>query len=255
MLPEHRKQRADDSGAFVKTVLILVLSTEKDWYGRLAETSRATWDAEEVEGVETVFYFGRSTKPDTDKFLFTDIEDEFHNMGRKTLVAFEYALHHRAFDYIFRANASLYVHKPGLLAYCQDKPETNLALGVCAQGKDSLFLWGPAYMLSRDVVQKVVENKELWNHADMDDVAVSDLLHAINVPLDNRGSMASIALSGNGYEFVYYEGGDGGGATMKELSDLPTRLPDQFAFRVKDDSNRDNDVRLMKELHAVFSNV
>lgn len=240
----------------MKRVLILVLSTDKDWYGRLAETSRATWDAKEVEGIETLFYFARSTKPSTDKVLYTDVEDDFFNMGRKTLIAFEYALHHREFDYVFRANASLYVNKAGLLQYVQDKPITGLALGVIAagshEGEQFPFLWGPSYLLSRDVVARVVANSDLWNHRMMDDLAISHLLRAIEVPLDNKGSMASVALTDGGYEFVYYENGAGGGATMKELSELPNRLPEQFAFRVKDDSNRENDVRLMKELHAVF---
>lgn len=234
-------------------VLILVLSTEKDWYGRLAETSQATWDSVEVEGVETIFYFGRSDKPSTDKILYTDVEDDFHNMGRKTLAAFEYALAHREFDYVFRANASLYVDKAGLAKYCLDKPEQDLALGVLAPAENNThFLWGPSYLLSRDVVQKVTDNKEQWDHNVMDDVAISRLLNSIKVPLDNRGSMASIALKNGGYEFTYYENSASGGAFMTALGDLPQRLPYQFAFRVKDDSNRENDIRLMTELHEVF---
>lgn len=40
---------------------------------------------------------------------------------------------------------------------------------------------------------------------------------------------------------------------MPDLDGLRRRLPEQFAFRVKDDANRENDVRLMKELHEVFN--
>lgn len=241
----------------MKRVLILVLSTEKDFYARLAETSRATWDAEEVEGVETIFYFGRSAKESTDKFFYTDAPDGFFDMGRKTLAAFDYALKHREFDYIFRANASLYVEKDGLFRYVQDKPEKNLALGVVAEcgefeGEKFNYLWGPSYLLSRDVVQKVVENAGKWDHRLMDDNAISRLLTAIGVPLDNRGSMASVALRNNGYEFTYYENGQGGFVSMPDLEGLRRRLPNQWCFRVKDDANRENDIRLMKELHAAF---
>lgn len=238
----------------MKRVLILVLSTEKDWYGRLAETSQATWDSVEVDGVETIFYFGRSDKPSTDKILYTTAGDDFFDMGRKTLCAFEYALANREFDYVFRGNASIYIDKPGLLRYVQDKPETNLALGVLAPGNnDTLFLWGPSYLLSRDVVQKVVQNKDQWNHATMDDVSISSLLNSLNVPLDNRASMASIALTGDGYEFVYYENGASGGCSMKDLRQIHEMLPNQFCFRVKCDSDRETDIRLMKELHRVFT--
>lgn len=241
----------------MKKVLILVLSTDKQWYGRLAETSQATWDSVDVLGVETIFYFAKSNQPSTDKILFTDSDDDFWSMGKKTLAAFDYALANRQFDYIFRANASLYVNKPGLLRYAQDKPETGLALGVLApgshNGKQFLFMWGPGYMLSRNIVQLVCDNRELWDHTVTDDNAISLLLRALDVPLDNRGSMASIALKNGGYEFTYYENGAGGGAFMMDLADLPDRLPGQFAFRVKDDANRNNDIQLMRELHAALS--
>lgn len=241
----------------MKRILILVLSTDKDWYGRLAETSQQTWDAKDVEGVETIFYFGRSDKPSTEKVLYTDVEDDFYNMGRKTLAAFEWALSHRTFDYVFRANASLYVDKAGLAKYCLDKPEHNLALGVVAEcgefeGEKFPFMWGPSYLLSRNVVEKVVRQKDYWEHRMMDDLALSYLLRDLGIPLDNRASMASVAMNKGWYEFVYYENGAGGGATLYSLSELKERLPGQFAFRVKDDANRENDVRLMKELHEVF---
>lgn len=236
----------------MKRVLILVLSTDKPPYDKLYEASRQTWDSHEVDGVKTIFYFARSSRSGLrkeGKCLYTDSDDDFFSMGKKTLFAFEWALANREFDYIFRANASLYIDKAGLAKYCLDKPEHNLALGVIAPGP---FLWGPSYMLSRDVVQKVVENKDQWDHTKMDDVAISRLLQDVGIPLDNRGSMASVALKNGGYEFTYYENGSGGGAFMADLADLPRRLPDQFAFRVKDDANRENDVRLMKELHEVF---
>lgn len=241
----------------MKRVLIFVLSTDKPPYGRLAETSRETWDAVDVDGVETVFYFARSDKPSTDKVLYTASDDDFYGMGRKTLCAFEWALANRSFDYIFRANASLFINKPGLLNYVQEQPATGLALGVVAdcgqyEGERFSFLWGPSYLLSRDVVEKVVANQAFWDHRLMDDNAISRLLTSLNIPLDNRGSMASVAMKDGGYEFVYYENGASGGATLASLTELRERLPGQFCFRVKDDANRENDLRLMRELDEVF---
>lgn len=237
-----------------------MLSTDKPPYGRLAQTSRETWDAKDVEGVETIFYFAHSDKPSTFKMLYASSDDDFYSMGKKTLCAFEDALAYRKFDYIFRANASLFVNKPGLLRYVQNKPETGLALGVVAncghfEGERYSFLWGPSFLLSRDVVEKIVANQAFWDHRLMDDNAISRLLTQLEVPLDNRGSMASVALKNGGYEFIYYENGVAGGVTMQSLSDLREWLPNQFAFRVKTDSDREIDIRLMKELNAVFANV
>jgi hypothetical protein len=241
----------------MKRVLILVLSTEKEFYGKLCDASLLTWDSEAIEGVETIFYFGTTERSGGGRILCCETPDGFFDMGRKTLAAFEWALANREFNYVFRANASLYVDKPGLLRYVQEKPETCVALGVVAEcgefeGETFPFMWGPSYLLSRDVVEKVVEHKDDWNHRMMDDNAISYLLREIGIPLDNRASMASIALKEVGYEFVYYENGAGGGATMQSLSELRERLPGQFAFRVKCDADREIDIRLMKELHEVF---
>jgi hypothetical protein len=178
-------------------------------------------------------------------------------MGRKTLSAFDYALKNREFDFVFRANASLYVDKAGLLRYVQDKPTENLALGVvadCGLFKDERFpfLWGPSYMLSRDVVQKVVDNADKWEHSIMEDVAISRVLRDIDIPLDRRASMASITLRNGAYELTYYEHGAGGFVSMSDLNDVRRRLPDQFAFRVKCDEDRTVDLRLMHELKEAF---
>lgn len=241
-----------------KRVLILVLSTDKDFYGRLAETSRETWDAADIEGVETIFYFAANPDKEGDyKTLYTASPDGFFDMGRKTLCAFEYALANREWDYLFRANASLYVNKPGLLRYVQNQPETGLALGVVAdcgqfEGERYSFLWGPSYLLSRDVVEKVVANQDKWDHRLMDDNAISRLLTQLQIPLDNRGSMASVAIKGEYYELVYYENGASGGATLNSLAELKERLPNQWCFRVKCDADRSQDLRLMRELDGVF---
>jgi hypothetical protein len=245
----------------MKRVLILVLSTDKDFYGNLYRASTETWDNKEIEGVETVFYFARycalPIDPSDPKVLRVDCGDDFFDMGRKTVGAFEWALHYRAFDYIFRANASLFINKPGLLKYVRDKPKTDLALGVVAdcgqfEGERFSYLWGPSYLLSRDVVEKIVANQAFWDHRLMDDNAISRLLTQLGIPLDNRGSMASLAKNERGYEFVYYENGVSGGVTMQSLSQLREWLPNQFAFRCKCDSDREIDIRLMKELHAIF---
>lgn len=251
-----------------KRVLILVLSTDKPPYGGLFRTSVDTWDSQEVEGVETLFYFARpdfnpayhiaATEQQNGKALFTSSDDDFWSMGKKTLAAFEYALVQREFDFIFRANASLYCDKAGLLNYAQDKPTGNLALGVVAdcgvsKGERFSFLWGPGFMLSRDVVQKLVANQAYWDHTLTDDNAISRLLTQLEIPLDNRGSMASVAKSERGYEFVYYENGVSGGASMQSLDTLREQLPGQFCFRVKCDADRSQDLRLMRELQEVFA--
>ena len=50
----------------MKKVLILVLSCETPPYNKMVDTSKSTWDSIEVDGVETIYYFGNHNDKRTD---------------------------------------------------------------------------------------------------------------------------------------------------------------------------------------------
>jgi len=246
----------------MKKVLILILSIEREHYKKLLQTSLETWDLLDCEGVETVFYCGESSKPSSRKILYTPVKEDFFNMGYKHLEAFDHALKKREFDFIFSVGASMYVHKPGLLEYVQDKPTENLALGLVTNtefgGEKFNYMWGGGgYLLSKDVVQKIVDNRMLWNHKMMEDQAVSYLLNQLDVIMNNEGYSASISIQYNHYSFITYADGMNGGCMISDLKMIKDtkQLKGQFAFRVKDDANRANDLRLMNELFKALNDV
>lgn len=237
----------------MKKVLIMVMSSDKQPWKPLGEASMKTWDTIHVNGVETVFYAGCPKNggiSGSSEQLYLLEPDTLTNGGKITVHAFEWALQRKDFDYILRVNASTFVNKKLVFDYVQDKPETNLYMGVGAPyslpQKDFLYAWGPHYLLSKDVVQLIVDNKDKWNHGLMDDVALGLLMNDLGIPLNNKGSMASIDAKNK--TFLSYNNNDSGGGSYTDLSEL-AHLP---LIRVKQDYDRTEDIRLMHELFNVI---
>lgn len=246
----------------MKRVLLLILSSEDRYWGDDYRASLATWDSIEVDGVETIYYFGKSYKQNTNKNIYTDTIDGFWNLGYRTVEAFDWALKNKEFDYIFRANSSMYINKEKLARYAQFQHAENLALGVLAPttyaGRNFLFMWGGSgYLLSRDVIEKIVLNRMKWNNRMMEDVALTDLLNKIDITPLGDGSACSMDKKNGEYTFIAYSKGFGGGATLKDLQEINTNevLKNQFCIRVKCDHDRGQDVVLMNELFKAYADV
>lgn len=243
----------------MKTALILVLSMDQGYYRSLAYAGKSTWDSVPQEGLETVFCFGDeglTTKPEYDeskKNLFTGTGEGLTAIGYKNIAAFEWALKNKQFDYIIRVNASTYVNKRLVHEFIQDLPDENLYMGVGApymyQEQEFFFAWGPCYVLSRDVVEDIVKNKNMWNHGMMDDVALGWLMNDLDVTLNNKGSLASIDIAQYSnperYFVISYNCG-GIGGQFDSIADIAKlKLP---FIRVKTDWDRSKDLELMNSL-------
>lgn len=236
----------------MKKALILVLSHHDHPYGRLMNTSRNTWDSVQVPGVETIFYLGcHEGIQSHDNILYTNIEDSFFNMGHKTLLAFEHALEHTDFDYIARVNSSCYVHKQNLIDHCQELPDKNLFKGLVGDSGHGKYMWGGGYyILSRDVIQKVVDNKHLWDHSKMEDFALSAVCQQLGIPLTEGGKQATIHQDGRHYDCIMYN--DGMGFTRQESLGI-LKGTKHFFFRIKQDRDRTLDWDIMMKLHQTFT--
>ncbi len=84
--------------------LILVLSCQKKPYDTMVETSLNTWDSINVDGLETLFYYGEPVKDNTDKHIYFPVKEGLDTMGRKDIEAFEWVLKNNDFDFIYKVN-------------------------------------------------------------------------------------------------------------------------------------------------------
>jgi len=228
-------------------VLIAVISTRTPPYGEMIHTSKATWDSVDVPSVETIFYVGEPASPLEDRVIGVPMPEGYRTMGYKNLLAWQWMLHNLEFDFMARVNASCYVHKARLLAHCQTLTPENYLAGSIYQGdeKRATWLWGGhQFLMSRDVVQAFVDHPEVWNHSEMDDVALSHAATALGVPFVHGDHACAIDPVGEGWRVVSTNGNNFEFTDWMAVQMLDT----QHFFRCKIDLRRHEDAIVMREL-------
>jgi len=158
-------------------ILIIVLShNDNGTYSKFYEAQKNTWDSINVEGVETYYLFGNhNTDEIVDKNILVNVGESFENAGHKTLKSF-ILLKDMDYQYIFRTNSSSYVDKKMLLDFISDKPTEKYYSGYIGNHNGIIFSSGSGFFLSRDLVSLLIENADKWDHNNIDDVAIGDLL-------------------------------------------------------------------------------
>jgi hypothetical protein len=151
--------------------------------------------------------------------------DGYFNIGRKTLKMFEY-VKDMNFDYIFRTNSSSYVIQERLLEFLKDKPRENFYCGIINTNVPNIiYASGCGYFLSRDLVDKILENKNSWNHNEVDDVSLGLLLSKLNVPIYNGAKRFDM--------------------TSTDITNA--NIDNHYHFRCKMDDRKD-DILIMKQI-------
>jgi hypothetical protein len=224
-------------------ILVLVISCQNEPYKKMMETSLSTWDSIEVDGVETVFYCGEPVKENTDKIIYFPISESLATMGTKTLMAYEWALKNKKFDYIARVNSSCYVNKKELIKYCQTLPKHKVFAGLIVDSKPQWVWGGGNYIISKDVIEEIIDHKYLWDHSLMEDMAASMVVSKLNIPF-TPGKACSIEKKPYNWFCLSYQGES---VEFTDFSDL--KKIDQFFYRVKQDDDRTRDEYIMKQLY------
>ncbi len=224
-----------------KNVIILVLSHYKEPYVMLENCIKQTWVKHNPDNVNVIFYHGGVEEEVTDDKIITNYSEGLHNIGYKTIRAFEILLQNNNFDYIFRTNSSSYINIERLVEYLDDKPLDNFYHGMIGHHGDINFASGCGYFISKDVVEKVVENKDNWPHQIIDDVAIAFLLRSIGIypTLAPRLDIDSII------DDDYYVMG-------KKLE--KSLIDKNFHFRCKTNGDRTGEIKIMNKLKNKFLN-
>lgn len=233
----------------MKRVLILVLSSRREPWGDIMDASMKTWDAEPHPQTRTLYYCaghnGNSLQHESVRY--STMEDSLENVSPRTIEAFEWALESDDWDYIARPNTPCYVHKANLARHIDALPETGVLRGAWTGGEGG-FLWGGGqFILSRDVVQAMVENKGGWANKLMDDEAITRCAKGLGIDLNQGAQFCSIDDRLDGSWSCMCYGGDVEPFTFTDFADLK-KAEGHFFFRTKQDHNRRLDEKLMYEL-------
>ena len=227
----------------MKKVLILVLSCDLPPYRKMIQTSQETWDSIYCEGVETIYITGESMRNSGLREVNLPIRESLYSMGEKAIQSFEYVLKNRDFDYVARVNSSCYVDKKELIKFVQTLPDKDLFM--CAEVVDTPHWgWGGyQFIYSKDVIQKVVDNKQFWNHGVMEDKSVSMLIDRIGIPYTQIKKSCSINKQDNGWLAISCENIN---FSFENFEDV--KQYGNIFYRVKTDSDRNIDEFIMNEL-------
>lgn len=227
----------------MKRVLILVLSCDLPPYRKMIETSQATWDSFEVENVEVIYITGESKQNSGSKEVNLPIKESLYSMGEKALQSFEYVLKNKEFDYLARVNSSCYVDKKELIKFIQTLPDKDLFM--CAEVTDTpRWSWGGyQFIYSKDVIQKIVNNKQFWNHGVMEDKSVSMLIDKIGIPYTQIKKSCSINKQDPGWLALSCENDNFYFHNFDEVKNYGN-----IFYRVKQDGQRELDEYIMNEL-------
>jgi len=215
-------------------VLILVLTAKSGDFPMLEETARNTWGSIKNEDIEIFYYHGASPKDEiVGDTIYSTSPEGYHNVGKKTLTAFE-LLKNKEFDYLFRTNTSSYIVQENLLKFLENKPRQNYYSGIQGSQYNIDYCSGSGYLISRDVFEKVIQYKKFWNHQLIDDVAIGNLIKSFNVKISEGATRLNI----HDLERPY------------ELCDLKNHYHIRCAWH----RDRNVDVFHMKNIHKLLNN-
>ena len=165
--------------------------------------------------------------------ICTNVPDLYSLIGAKTLDAFDASILEFDFDYIFRTNVSSYLDIEGLLRFVSSKPRNNFYAGAIGNYQGIDFASGCGYFISRDLVSKVLSNRDLWDHNLIDDVSLGKLLTEeleVNIQEVKRIDLNPAEMD------------------LEQIRDNPLSV---FHYRCKA-PNPDVTIQIMKTLHKLF---
>jgi hypothetical protein len=230
-----------------KVVILVMCSSTLPVYKDLKNGIKETWFNHRNDDVEVIFYSDNVNYQDKKNYpilegndLILPCEDGVHNCGVKTILALDWISKNYEYDYIYRSNLGAYVNINNLLSFLSDKPKDKFYCGIF--GFDNFYLnrpvkfvSGSGYFLSKDLVDLILNNKDLWNHRAIDDVALGDFMEKFNINVNESARRINIC-SGK----IDYNIGD------KFVETIPDS--ELYHFRLRSD-NRDEDLKNMKEIH------
>lgn len=185
-----------------KKVIIMVMSSNQPTFQTLENTIKETWYNLKNDDVEIIFYKENNTYVTNNVVyehpnLYLPCSDGYYSCGQKTLLALEWVQKNYEFDYIYRSNLGAFINVKNLINFLEDKPKEKFYCGILGinnflLGEEIRFASGSGFFLSKDVVEIVLNSKNLWNHNVIDDVALGYVLLKFNIKVDERALRKNI---------------------------------------------------------------
>ena len=160
----------------------------------------------------------------------------YFTLGRRYMGLYKWFLAQKEFNFLFTTNTSSYINQKKLIDVIQSFNESDLVYAgfLIPEFGENQFVSGAGKLLSRKVVEIIVNNSASYKHSYLEDV---DLGHFLR-----EKRIAPIKLSR--FEI----------RNPKEVSEIPEdRLREEFHYRCKSFERPRKDADIMLELHERIS--
>ena len=263
-----------------KRILILVLGCDNEFFtGQFNDSVIQTYashlkdasnfqDASNLQdNVDIIYYYGNPWEPTKlidSTHLRVQCYDSLESTFRKTVLALDWCLRNKEFDFLIRANTSTYLNVP-LLSYFIDKYARqdvlygsdlySLTEGYAPRPLD-IFARGNCMVMSRSIVEIITkESTQLMYLEKVDDMMIGNLL---NYHFMSRGEDYLDHLCG--LTHGWYKAVDVQVENGHQLSTYRSPKDDSLyrslmSCQVKSYIDRSLEPDHYKELHAIYSSI
>lgn len=163
----NTKSGARASGQKKPAILVGICSCRK--YKDKRQSIRETWLSKKVDGVTSLFFVGGTGKLDSDEdedtVVVNETTDNYQRLPEKVRAFFSYALDHSDFEWLFKCDDDTYVALDRLHELIDDRVDIVGSPYLAERGSPS---GGAGYLLSRDLVSKLVADSSLSTEGDED---------------------------------------------------------------------------------------
>ena len=227
-------------------VIIGITSDVREPFKNIIENGcKKTFASTDFDNVKTYFYYEGEFKIEGQDVFFPVPDLNAPRVGHMTLGFFKYILENEDFDYLFKSSCSCYVNQKNLYNFLLTQPRQKFACGHIlhhhnySENKDIKFITGSCSILSRDIIQKIYDNRNNWNHNNPEDVELCRLFegYAELTPRVYRQDIETTEQVNSNIDVL--------GA--------PLNFKENYCYRVKgyaDLGERKIDVEIMKCLHG-----
>lgn len=174
-------------------ILIVVLAGNTTLSNRNLKAQKLTWMQKMEKGVKILTLSGGDKLSYDGTHLTVVSNDNYSDISFKTLKSFEWISENIEFNYLFRTNTSSYIDTKNLRQFCKSNNKEFLYRGkkVSNYFDDThiSYVSGAEILLSNNVFQLLVENKEHWNTNLIDDVSIGKILQNLNIPIEESKSI------------------------------------------------------------------
>jgi hypothetical protein len=194
-------------------ILHLVLGCKNNHFTPIEKAAKNTWVKRSPDTIKTIFMYGGDSKiywDNKESFYVDRPENHAYNICLyKTITAFEWFAETN-FDYIYRTNNTGYFDLEQVSKFIEDKPTENFYCGNSQMYERSSntptapypgvnYASGASFFLSRDIVKKIVENKDIiysYNFPGWcDDVSIGKFItEYLKIPINKFSRRLNISL-------------------------------------------------------------